>query len=130
MTGERFENLFCELLSKQNYWALKIPRDQRGAQPFDVIAVRGSEIWAVDCKVCATDRFPLSRIEDNQWLSFWQINKKTNAECGIVIYFDGNVYYISYQQLLAMQKKGRASLNVCDDDIIFTAEDIAKLDLK
>lgn len=127
MTGERFETLFCELLGKRGYWALKIPRDQRGAQPFDVIAIKGGDVLAVDCKVCASPRLSLSRIEDNQWLSFWQIKKKTFAEVGVAIYYDGDVYYVSYEKLLETQKKGYASFVVCAADILFSAKDIEEM---
>ena len=96
MTGAQFERLFIEHLKDSGYWALRIPCNDRGAQPFDVIAIRGSNILAVDCKVCSQPRFETRRIEDNQRLAFELMQKRTNAWCGFACYHDGNIFMIPF----------------------------------
>lgn len=99
MTGKEFETTFCNELKSHGYWALNIPRDRRGAQPFDIIAVRDNDVVAVDCKVCSSKTFPLARIEDNQWLAFKAISSKTcTAKVGIVAFCESTQkqYFIPY----------------------------------
>ena len=97
MTGEQFEVAVCKCLQRKGCWALRIPRNASGAQPFDILAIRGSEIWAIDCKVCSEPRLRLSRIEDNQWLAFDLLKRKTNATCGFCWYHDGKTGFIDYE---------------------------------
>lgn len=110
MTGEKFESDFCELLKATGYWALNIPKNKYGAQPFDIIAICGNSILAVDCKVCEKSVFPLSRIEDNQWLSFQLMSEKTNAKVGIMIYYKGDIYYVPYPFLKEHAEAGASSV--------------------
>jgi Holliday junction resolvase len=63
--GNRFERELCSLLSGAGWWAHNLAQNQAG-QPADVIAVRKNIAVLIDCKVCSHDRFPLSRMEDNQ----------------------------------------------------------------
>ena len=100
MTSSELENHVVTVLSQNGWWALRIPRNPSGAQPFDVIAVKGSNVLAVDCKTCAEKKFPISRVEDNQWTSFDRMLNRTNAKVGIVAENDGLLYFISYFELL------------------------------
>lgn len=63
--GNSFEREFCEILSSHGFWCHNMTQNQAG-QPADVIAVRNMRPYLIDCKVCVNDRFPLSRIEENQ----------------------------------------------------------------
>ena len=111
MTGTQFEREFCRELFQSGFWALNIPRDTCGAQPFDVIAVKGSKVVAVDCKVCGRNRFPLSRVEDNQWLAFRILSERcSRADVGIVCWCDGAIYYIPYHHLVSARDSGKASI--------------------
>ena len=112
MTGEQFENLFCELMKKIGYWALKIPRNNAGAQPFDVIAIRGYSVFAIDCKVCSRGVFELRRVEDNQWSAFKVISERTNANVGIMAYYDGCIYCIPYRTLKECSEAGMKSIKL------------------
>ena len=38
-----------------------------GSQPFDVIAVKENKFIGYECKTCATNRFDLKRVENNQY---------------------------------------------------------------
>ena len=113
MTGQQFEKDFCELLRHMGYWVLNIPRNASGAQPFDVIAVKGKEVFALDCKVCENNRFPLSRIEDNQWLAFNAIETKSEIACaGIAVLYDGEIFLITNDELGNAARSGKKSVNL------------------
>ena len=75
--GNQFESELCEILSKHGFWCHNMAQNAAG-QPADVIAVRNSQAYLIDCKACSTDRgFALNRVEENQELAMnlWQ-------ECG------------------------------------------------
>lgn len=122
MTGTEFQRKFCEKLWNVGYWALDIPRDKRGAQPFDVVAMRADKVFAIDCKVCSgSPRFPLSRIEDNQWTAFATMKERTTATVGIAVYYSGSVYFVSYDMLLASQQRGDKSIPILEDGFFWFA---------
>ena len=100
MTGNQLENYFVHVLSNNGWWALRIPRNPTGAQPFDVIAIKGSNILAVDCKACADKKLVLKRIEDNQWTSFTRMLDRTDAIVGIIAENNGQLYFIDYYELM------------------------------
>jgi Holliday junction resolvase len=81
MTGREFENHVCKKLKEAGYWVLRIPQNETGQQPFDILAIKGKRILAYDAKVLSDGhRFPLDRIEDNQYNAFELMEKKTGAE--------------------------------------------------
>ena len=109
MTWQEFEKYFCEWARRNGWWALDIPKSKSGQQPFDIIAIRNQDILGVDCKVISSNSrvFPLNRIEDNQWLAFWSLRKKSEqAVIGIVVWHDQTrrMYFISYEELIAAVK--------------------------
>lgn len=125
MTGEKFESEFCEVLKGLGYWALNIPKNKNGAQPFDIIAMHGNTVLAIDCKVCSGQaRFPLVRIEDNQWTAFEAVHSKTFALVGIIIYYKGNVYFYQYTDLKAALKEGLKSVPIDHYNIWLDREEI------
>lgn len=63
--GNSFETEFCELLYAHGFWVHNLAQNAAG-QPADVIAVKGKTAYLIDCKVCSNNRFPLSRVEENQ----------------------------------------------------------------
>lgn len=114
MTGSQLEAYLVHVLSNNGWWALRIPRNPSGAQPFDVIAVKGSNVLAVDCKTCSTDKFPISRVEDNQWSAFATMLSRTNATIGVVAEHDGVLYLIDYAELINC---GRSYIRLNDNHI-------------
>lgn len=113
MTGTEFENLMAEILWKQSvgYWTLVIPKNKRGAQPFDLIAIGRVSMYAADCKVCSQPRFPLSRIEDNQWLAMEALRQKRNdiIICFFCLY-DGDIYIIPYAEAVLARERGQRTI--------------------
>ena len=114
MTGAEFEIALCKAFKSKGFWALNIPRNKFGAQPFDVIAIKRREIWAVDCKVCSTSRLPISRIEDNQWLAFEQMKKLTEANCGFICLYKNELYFIPIELATAAQNMNFASIKLAE----------------
>lgn len=127
MTGNEFEKYFCSLLQEKGYWALNIPKNSSGAQPFDVIAIKRDDIeWkvmAIDCKVCSRGIFQLSRVEDNQWLAFETFSRKIGYEyyngmgsvfIGIMAYYNEKVYFLPYWYLVDCKDCGRSSIKLSE----------------
>lgn len=95
--GNNFESELCDILSQHGYWCHNMASKKSG-QPADVIAVKNQRAYLIDAKVCSNNEFPLSRIEENQWLAMdlWR-------ECGNGLgyfalkldKFDPQIYMIS-----------------------------------
>lgn len=101
MNSAQFEREVCKRLSEAGYWALNIPRNHAGAQPFDIIAIRrGSNILALDAKVCQRGVLSASRIEDNQHAAFMSMIRKTNAIVGFVCFYNETLYYVPYYEFM------------------------------
>ena len=117
MTGAECEKYFCELAKQHGWWTLNIPRSASGQQPFDVIAVKDESILAVDCKVVSSGGLllPLKRIENNQWLAFWSLRKRSEAATiGVVVWHDPTrkMYFIDYSELVAAVKAKQKSVPI------------------
>ena len=111
MTGRQFEDMAVKELHKAGYWVHRIHPDESGQQPFDIIAIRGDRICVYDAKVVSEGhRFPLSRIEDNQWNAFRLIEKKTSAShIGLLIWAEDKIRYMSLAVMntaVELKKKG------------------------
>lgn len=78
--GNAFEERFCEMLSQAGFFVHRLTPDHRGAQPFDVIAMKDNTPYAFECKTCAGKRFPLSRVEDNQVMAMEAFMQAGNPE--------------------------------------------------
>lgn len=70
--GIEWEKGMCDKLRAEGYWVHFITPDARGAQPFDIIAVKDGFAHAIECKtLLASEKyFRISRIEENQRLAF------------------------------------------------------------
>lgn len=97
--GTEFEREMCAYLKREGYWAHFITPDARGAQPFDIIAVKDGEAFAIDCKTSAKPVFPLSRLEDNQIAAFDYWIKCGNLNPMVAVKYNGGMYLLSYPAL-------------------------------
>ena len=113
MTGKNGEQVLAQDLNAKGFWVKLIPNDARGAQPFDIIAVRQKLVLMLDSKVCGQKRFPMERVEDNQWLAFEKAAKRTCACIGLICWYNGKFYYIPYSQLRV--NIGNASIPLAED---------------
>lgn len=99
-TGTAFERETCEKLNGAGYWVHFITPDQAtGKQPFDIIAVKNGEAFAIDCKTSVSRIFRLGRAEENQLLAFdkWLRNGNTNA--WFLVKFEGMAYVVPFEKI-------------------------------
>lgn len=97
--GTEFENEFCKLLAARGYWVHFMIPNPSGGQPFDVIAVKGGEAYAFDCKTSSTRRFSFDRLEENQKLSFERWMRCGNNIPRVAIKYKDKVYIVLYTDL-------------------------------
>lgn len=108
--GGRFEEELCELLAGYGWWAHNMAQNQVG-QPADVIAVKNDIAVLIDCKVCANDRFALSRIECNQEgaMTLWEA--RGNAYCYFAMKLtDGTIYMVHFDDLNLLDSFGTKTI--------------------
>lgn len=108
--GTAFEREFARMLAGHDFWVHCI-QDNANGQPFDVIAARDGVTYVFDCKDCRQERFPLSRIEENQKTAmelWWGCG---NTEPLFVIRFPvQGVRLASFSVLMEMERAGHRSL--------------------
>ena len=120
--GNKTEKTASSIFREKGYWVYNCPKSQTGAQPFDLIAIKGGTnyiVWFADGKHVRKNEvsFPLDRIEPNQWASMEYANgfAKVNVEnMGFVIHFErtGVFYWLSYKDALEMVKNDIKSVNL------------------
>lgn len=71
--GNTFELDFCNLMFSNGFWSHNFVSSHSG-QPADTISSKNGKSILADCKVCKSNKFSLSRIEDNQLssMTLWQ----------------------------------------------------------
>ena len=104
--GTRFEIQLAEALSRHGYWTHCLTANQHG-QPADVIAVKDTKAYLIDCKDCKSGTFPLSRIEENQALAMTLWESKGNGQGWFAIRINDRVFMIPYQILRFFQTERR-----------------------
>lgn len=110
-TGNSFEREFCEILSSHGFWCHNMTQNQAG-QPADVIAVKNMIPFLIDCKVCEHDRFPLSRIEENQRnaMTLWQ--SCGNGSGWFALKISTGIYMISISFLISVSQKSLTAKDI------------------
>ena len=110
--GTAFEREFCNILSRNGFWA-HILQDNQNGQPFDIISAKNGNTLVFDCKVCETSRFCLSRIEGNQISAMKLWKECGNEEGAFAIKFlkTENIYIILFQELMEAKNAGIRSLS-------------------
>lgn len=105
-TGNDFEKRVRALLAEKGWWVHFITPDKRGAQPFDIIAVKSGMARAIECKTLADNRkyFPLSRLEENQIYAFERWIDCGNEEPEIWVEHKGEIKIILYSELKGKEK--------------------------
>jgi len=97
--GTQFERDMCDILASRGYWVRFIVPDARGAQPFDIIAVKDGKALAIDCKTCVSNTFSINRLEDNQIMAFERWLECGNEMPIICVLHEGGIHYIRYDVL-------------------------------
>ncbi len=102
--GNDFESEFSEILANHGFWVHLLTQNSAG-QPADVIAVKNGKAYLIDCKHCAKDKFPLSRIEENQDLAM-QLWKECGNDYGwFALALNGEVYMLSHAYLKVVSRE-------------------------
>lgn len=102
--GTLFEREICDILAKNGYWVHFISPDARGAQPFDIIAVKDGMAFAADCKTCDANIFSISRLEDNQIMAFEKWIDCGNLTPVLFVRHKNNIYLVPYGELAEKEK--------------------------
>ncbi len=110
--GTEWEQKVCKYLASNGYWVHFIAPDARGAQPFDVIAVKDGESFAIDCKTCVANTFNISRLEDNQIMAFNRWLECGNDNTYIAVEHKGRLHWINYENL-----KERKSIRLTENNM-------------
>lgn len=77
--GTKFEEELQQIFGKHEYWC-HLFQQSVGGQPCDLIAVKRNRVLLIDAKDCKRDKFPLTRVEDNQFFSMQRWVMVTNFE--------------------------------------------------
>ena len=115
-SGSRFEREFAKLLSDNGFWVHLLARNIAGQQPADIIAMYHGGAYLIDCKVCENDRFPFSRVEENQR---WAMKKWLEAG-GTSPQFalkgsTGSIWMLNYEWVLIREEAGDKSVSCAKD---------------
>lgn len=104
--GMVFEHEVCDKFAKEGYWVHFITPDRRGAQPFDIIAVKNGKALAVECKTLTNQAkyFPISRLEDNQIFAMEKWIACGNGQPIIAISWRNRMIMIPYSILKEHEK--------------------------
>ena len=109
--GSSFENEWASALQRRGGWVHKIAPSESGSQPFDLLHVRNGRAVGYECKTVNSYRFPLSRVEDNQYYAY----KGFGHHIPVTFVFrhkDGDVYEIGAEYVMAAIDTGRASIDI------------------
>ena len=102
--GNHFEAELCEILSEHGFWAHNLAQNSAG-QPADVIAVKDSQAYLIDCKVCSQGKFQYSRIEENQDMSMALWRECGNGNGLFALKFDTGIYIVDRENIRACSER-------------------------
>lgn len=103
-----FEQEAIARFKENGWWVHFLTADARGAQPFDIIAMKGGVTVVGDCKTSSTHLFPLSRLEWNQIYAFDSWLQHGGTEPQIFVKYKGKIIVIGYKEL---KEKGKVDLD-------------------
>lgn len=109
--GTAYEEEVVKLLSHDGYWSHRIEEDKRGAQPFDVIAVKNKIAYAIDCKTLDTKVhiFYMDRMEENQISAFNKWIECGNTNPLVFVKWRGDITYVI--DFVTLQAQGKFDMN-------------------
>lgn len=104
--GTKFEKEFAGILADNWFW-VHLFQDNRNGQPCDVIAARDGNAYLFDCKDCQGNRFPLSRMEENQYNAMKLFRLTGNKRGMFVIrYPETGIYLVDFEVLKKLKDDG------------------------
>ena len=104
--GTAFEREVVDYIAGTGAWVHFITPDERGAQPFDIIAVRNNVGIAIECKTLAGNKryFSIDRLEPNQIMAFEKWLACGNETPLIFVKWGEAIKVIPYSELKAKKK--------------------------
>lgn len=104
--GTAFERHVCQKIAETGAWVHFLSPDEKGNQPFDLIAVQNNVACAIECKTLNDTAvyFPITRLEDNQILAFEKWISCGNLEPIIAIGWRGECFFVGYSELKQNKK--------------------------
>jgi recombination protein U len=112
--GNDFESELCEMLFKEGFWVHNFAQNQSG-QPADIIAVKNGQAFLIDAKVCSDNKFPLSRIEENQKNSMELWKSCRNGIGWFALKIGDEAFMIAYSNIKKVETEdNKSSLTLSD----------------
>lgn len=111
-SGTDFENRFRKMLREHGYWSHKLVENENGA-PFDILALKEGRAYAFDCKECGTERFRLSRIEDNQVTGMTAF-EEAGGKAYFILRCDDDIRIASGSALIRLAREGVSSIKITE----------------
>lgn len=110
--GNDFENEFAWYLFDRGFFVHRCTQNSAG-QPADMIAVKGSRCFLIDCKVCTGKSFPLSRVEDNQYsaMTLWEARSREFGWFAMKLP-KGEVHMLSFPAIRYYISQGVSALTI------------------
>jgi len=111
MTWQQFQQWVCKELSEHGFWAYETINKPSG-QPVDIIAAKNNVTYIIECKVTKSDRFPLSRVEDNQIMAIEKFSRCGNTQSWFAFYFrkhPDSVLFVRANMILDLIDSGAKS---------------------
>lgn len=108
--GTDFERELCEKLRNYGFWVYHCPQSADG-QPADIIAARDCETYLIDAKVCKSDTFTLSRVEENQRLAMRYFYDCGNRVGWFALRTSEDIYMIPLDYLESLIHNGETKLS-------------------
>lgn len=110
--GNEFERELSEILSGYGFWVHLLNANKSG-QPADIIAVKNKKAYLIDAKVCSSNGFPLSRVEDNQDLAMDLWNDKGNGQGWFALKVKDKIYMLPHYCIKSYMVK-QSSLSLAE----------------
>lgn len=107
--GNAFEQMLAEDLKEHGFWVHLLTQNQAG-QPADLIAARNGRAYLIDCKVCTSKGFRLSRIEPNQETAMTAWGRSGNGDGWFALCMGDmtegcDIYMVGLGQLLDLRER-------------------------
>lgn len=114
--GTAFEKEFAGLLSEHGFWVHRL-KDNENGQPFDLIAARDGKTYVIDCKDCGSERFRLSRVEENQSsaMRLWEGTGNKPGLFAIRNRKTGDICMVTRKYLEDRKDSGRSYVTITPD---------------
>ena len=104
--GKTFEIDLCNYFKDNGYYVIYNEKGISGSQPVDMIVIKNNIATMIECKNLENKngKFPISRIEANQLLSYKFAKSCGNHNFIIAVHWNNNIYFIDFDLLQFFDK--------------------------